>query len=389
MVDAPAPLPRDREKDRSLHTLPSGESRNEERAAPRAFTYTALPSRVVFGVGSLGRLADEVDHLGARRALVLSTQDQRPLAERVSRLLGERSAGIHAAAVMHVPLPVAEAARAEAARLAADCLVAAGGGSTVGLAKAIALTTGLPILAVPTTYAGSEMTSIWGLTEEAAKRTGRDPRVLPRTVIYDADLTLGLPAALSASSGMNAIAHAVEALYAEDANPITSLMAEEAIRALAGALPVVVRAPADLAARSEAQYGCWLAGACLGAVGMGLHHKLCHTLGGSFDLPHAEVHSIVVAHATAYNRDAAPEAMARVARALGADDAARGLFDLARRLGLRMRLADIGMAADSLDHAADLATRQAYPNPRRVTRDGVRALLQDAYEGRAPDGRNG
>ena len=355
-------------------------------AATRAFTYTTLPSRVVFGAGSLAQVADEADRLGIRRGLILTTPDQRPQGERVAGLLGAAAAGVHAGAVMHVPVDVAESARGAAGRLGADGLVAIGGGSTIGLAKAVALTTGLPVLAIPTTYAGSEMTPIWGLTEGEAKRTGRDARVLPRVVVYDAELTLSLPPALSASSGMNAIAHAVEALYAEDANPITSMMAEEAIRSLSRALPAIMRAPHDVAVRSEAQYGCWLAGVCLGAVAMGLHHKLCHTLGGSFDLPHAEVHSIVVAHAAAFNRAAAPEAMSRVARALGADDAARGLFDLATRLGLPTRLADIGMRAEALDHAADLATRNAYANPRPVTRDGVRALLQDAYEGRPPGG---
>ena len=354
---------------------------------PRAlsFAYTALPSRVVFGPGSLARIGEEIERLGVHRALVLTTPEQRPLGEHVAELLGTRAAGVHAAARMHVPIAVAEAACEEARRLGADGCVAAGGGSTIGLGKAIALRSELPILAVPTTYAGSEMTPIWGLTEGEAKRTGRDARVLPRAVIYDAELTLSLPPASSASSGMNAIAHAVEALYAEDANPIISLMAEEAIRALARSLPVVVQLPADLAGRSEAQYGCWLAGACLGAVGMALHHKLCHTLGGSFDLPHAEVHSIVIAHAAAFNRDAAPEAMARVARALGASDAATGLYDLARRLGVKMRLADIGMAADALDGAADLATQNPYYNPRPVEWESVRRLLQDAYDGRRPE----
>jgi len=350
-----------------------------------AFSYEALPSRVVFGPGSLDQLPEEVVRLRAEKALVLCTPEQRSTAEDVARRLGERAAGIYDRAVMHVPIETAREARQRARDLGADACVAVGGGSTIGLGKAIALRSELPILAVPTTYAGSEMTPIWGLTEGEAKRTGRDARVLPRAVIYDAELTLSLPPASSASSGMNAIAHAVEALYAEDANPIISLMAEEAIRALARSLPVVVQLPADLAGRSEAQYGCWLAGACLGAVGMALHHKLCHTLGGSFDLPHAEVHSIVIAHAAAFNRDAAPEAMARVARALGASDAATGLYDLARRLGVKMRLADIGMAADALDGAADLATQNPYYNPRPVEWESVRRLLQDAYDGRRPE----
>jgi alcohol dehydrogenase class IV len=237
---------------------------------------------------------------------------------------------------------------------------------------------------VPTTYAGSEMTPIWGLTEGGEKKTGRDQRVLPRTVIYDPELTLSLPAHVSGPSGMNAIAHCVEALYAPDANPIVSLMAEEGIRALARALPAVVRDGSDLAARSDALYGAWLAGTALGAVAMSLHHKLCHTLGGSFNLPHAETHTIVLPHAAAYNRQAAPEAMARVADALGAPDAPAGLYDLAVSVGAKSALKDIGLAEADLDRAAEIATRNPYANPRPVTRQGVRALIADAWAGRRP-----
>jgi maleylacetate reductase len=349
------------------------------------FVYQALPSRVVFGAGSLTRVGEEIERLGCSRALVLTTPEQRDLGLRVAALLGPRAAGVFPEAVMHVPLPIAEAARAEARHRDADCAVAVGGGSTIGLGKAIALTSALPILAVPTTYAGSEMTPIWGLTEKGEKRTGRDARVLPRVVIYDVDLTLSLAPDLSAASGMNAIAHAVEALYAEDANPVVSMMAEASIAALADALPRVVADPGDRPGRSRAQYGCWLAGACLGAVGMSLHHKLCHTLGGAFGLPHAATHTIILPHAVAYNRAAAPEAMARIARALGAEDAATGLFDLAARLGLTPRLSDIGLRADDIAAAADLATRNPYYNPRPVTREAIAALLLDAFEGRRPD----
>ena len=239
-------------------------------------------------------------------------------------------------------------------------------------------------MAVPTTYSGSEMTPIQGITADGVKRTRRDRRMLPKVVIYDPKLTLGLPARVAGPSGMNAIAHCVEALYAEGANPITSLMAEDGIRALAASLPVVVRTPADLDARALALYGAWLAGAALGAVGMALHHKLAHVLGGSFNLPHAETHTLILPQAAAYNRQAAPEAMARVARALGAEDAPGALFDLARALGAEMRLAAFGLSEADLDRAADLAAQDPYYNPRPVTREGVRALLQDAYDGRRP-----
>lgn len=348
------------------------------------FVYSSHPGRVVFGAGAIAHLEREIDLLGAGRALVLSTPEQAAQAEDVARRLGRRCAGIFARAVMHVPIETARAAREEAARLGADCAVAIGGGSTTGLGKAIALESSLPILAIPTTYAGSEMTTIYGITEDGLKKTGRDPRVLPRTVIYDPELTLGLPTGLSATSGMNAIAHAVEALYAVDANPVISLMAEEGVRALAAGLPAVLAAPGDIEARSNALYGAWLCGIALNGCAMALHHKLCHTLGGTFNLAHAETHTVVLPHATAYNAKAAPEAMRRIARALGAADAAQGLYALEQRLGTPTSLAAIGMTEDGLDRAAEIAVSSPYPNPRPLDRASIRALLDDAFHGRAP-----
>jgi len=350
----------------------------------KPFTYTANPSRVVFGVGALAQLGAEVERLGATRALVLSTPGQVALAGRAADLLGDRAVGVFAQAMMHVPVETARQARAEAQRLGADCAVAIGGGSTTGLGKAIALESGLPIIAVPTTYAGSEMTPIWGLTEGGVKKTGRDTRVLPRTVIYDPALTLTLPVALTVTSAINAVAHAAEGLYAPDGNPITALMAEEGIRASAVALAALSADPFDLAARSDALYGAWLCGSVLGSVAMGLHHKLCHTLGGSFNLPHAAVHTVILPHALAYNAAAAPEAMARIARALGHDDAAQGVFALARRHGAAISLRALGMPADGLDRAADLAVNAPYPNPQPLERAALRALLQRAFDGLAP-----
>lgn len=348
------------------------------------FAYNALAYRVVFGAGSLDELPREIDRLGAKRAIVLSTPEQAAQGADVARRLGDRCAGVFPHAVMHVPIETARNARAEAKRLGADCAVAIGGGSTTGLGKAIALESALPILAIPTTYAGSEMTPIYGVTEAGLKKTGRDARVLPKTVIYDPALTVGLPVALSLTSGMNAIAHAVEGLYAQDANPIMSMMAEEGIRALAQGLPRVVKNPADLEARGACLYGAWLCGAVLGSVGMALHHKLCHTLGGTWNLPHAQTHTVVLPHAAAYNASAAPEAMARVARALGAPSAPQGLYDLAKGLGAPVALKDLGMQEEALDRAAELATQSPYWNPRPVQQAGIRRLLDDAFHGRRP-----
>jgi alcohol dehydrogenase class IV len=350
----------------------------------KPFTYQASPTRVVFGPGALSQVGAEVERLGARRALVLSTPEQATSAERVAGLLGGRSAGVFAKAVMHVPIETARAARVEAARLGADCAVAIGGGSTTGLGKAVALESALPILAIPTTYAGSEMTPIWGITEAGVKKTGRDVRVLPRTVIYDPELTATLPYGSTVTSALNAIAHAAEGLYAHDGNPVVALMAEEGIRASAAALAPLAADPTDLDARGDALYGAWLCGTVLGSVAMGLHHKLCHTLGGSFNLPHADVHTVILPHALAYNAPAAPQAMRRVARALGAPEAARGVFDLARRHGAPVSLAAIGMPAEGLDRAADLAVSAPYPNPRPLERDALRALLQRAFDGAPP-----
>jgi maleylacetate reductase len=350
----------------------------------KAFVYNGLPARVVFGAGALARLPEELDRLGAKRALVLSTPEQASSARQVAQALGARCAGSYDKAAMHVPVEIADDARRVARELGADCCVTVGGGSTTGLGKAIALTSAVPILAVPTTYAGSEMTPIYGITEGGAKKTGRDVCVLPKAVIYDPTLTLSLPPTLSAASGMNAIAHAVEALYSHEGNPIISLMAEEGIRALAAALPVVIQKPSDLPSRSDALYGAWLCGVVLGSAGMALHHKLCHVLGGSFNLPHAETHSIVLPHAVRYNHDAAPEAMTRIERAVQAKDAAAGIYDLEKNLGLPMRLADIGLKEADLERAARIATEAPYPNPRKIEYAGVLELLRNAYRGQRP-----
>jgi maleylacetate reductase len=354
-----------------------------------SFTYQALPMRVVFGAGALAQLPAEVDALGLARVLVLCSPEQEVTGTQVAAALGAKAVGVLPEARMHVPIEVAHRAQEVAAELGADGCVAVGGGSAVGLGKAIALVHGLPVVAVPTTYAGSEMTPVWGLTECEQKRTGRDVRVLPRSVVYDPELTVTLPAQLSATSGMNAVAHAVEGLYAPDATPIVSLMAEEGVRALAAALPRVVADGSDLDARGEAQYGAWLCGAVLAATSMSLHHKLCHVLGGTLDLPHAQTHTVVLPHALAYNQPAAPDAVAALSRALGGGpDPARELWELAGRLGAPRSLRELGMAEDDIPRIAELAVGEgggsSYPNPRPVTRDGVAALLRTAWTGAPP-----
>lgn len=352
-----------------------------------AFTYQSQPQRVTFGPGTLALLPAELQQLGLRRALVLCTPTQTAQAQQVADLIGTTQlAGVFDQAVMHVPVEIARQARERARQWGADCAIAVGGGSTIGLGKAIALDSGLPVIAVPTTYAGSEMTPIYGITEAGLKKTGRDARVLPRSVIYDPLLTGALPLTLSVISAINAIAHAAEGLYAVDGNPVMDLMAQEGIRALAQAVPAMHagQLEGDSAARRDALYGAWLCGAVLGSVGMALHHKLCHTLGGSFNLPHAEVHTVVLPHALAYNAAAAPQAMDRIAKALGVENAAQGVYDLARDHGAAVALRDIGMRHYDLERACDIALQTPYPNPRPLERAALMQLLSNAYDGVRP-----
>ncbi|MCP4386011.1 MAG: maleylacetate reductase [Hyphomicrobiales bacterium] len=347
------------------------------------FVYTSAPSRIVFGEGRLGDIRDEIKRLEIRRALVLSTPTRSGAANELAATLGDAVTGVFAEARMHTPVDVTARALEVVRRTNADGLVAMGGGSTIGLGKAIALHTDLPQLAIPTTYAGSEVTSYLGQTEAGKKTTLSSPKVLPETVIYDPELTAALPAKVAGPSGVNAIAHAVEALYAEAANPITSLMAEEAIRRLARSLPDVVQTN-GAEARADALCAAWLAGVCLASVGMALHHKICHTLGGTFDLPHADIHCLMLPYAAAYNRDAAPEAMSRIANALAADDAPGALRALSLKVGRYANLKDFGLTDADLDCAADLAVQAPYHNPRPVDRHGVRAMLAAAYDGAQP-----
>ncbi len=352
---------------------------------PSHFVYEGRPGRVVFGAGSRRHVEREVIALGAKRALVLCTPEQQATADEVAELLGDRAAGVFPGAEMHVPIEVAREATARALAFGADCCVAVGGGSTVGLGKAIALDSGLPIVAIPTTYAGSEMTPIYGITEAGLKKTGRDARVLPRAVLYDPELTATLPPSIRLTSGVNAIAHAAEGLYAHDGNPITALMAEEGIRAIACALDLFGAGDAGRAeAHPMALYGAWLCGTVLGSVAMGLHHKLCHTLGGSFDLPHAKTHTVMLPHTLAYNAAHARHAMARTARALGRPDAPGAVYELTVRHAGPRSLKQLGMPESGLDRVAELAVSNPYPNPRPLERDAIRTLLQRAWEGLPP-----
>ncbi|KAJ7173472.1 iron-containing alcohol dehydrogenase [Mycena filopes] len=340
------------------------------------FVYTGLPARVIFGRGTLSQQSTRFDDAWPSQ-----------MGEALKVELGCLAAGIYTHATLHNPIHIAEEATEVAKALGADCVVALGGGSTIGLGKAIALRTDLPQIVVPTTYSGSEATAFIAQTANGIKTTQKNLKVLPEVIIYDVNLTLTLPAETTVNSAMNAIAHALEALYSADVNPITTMLAEQGIARLVAALPILVKDLHNVEARSDALFGAWACGTCLGGVTMALHHKLCHTLGGQFGLPHCETHTILLPHTIAYNEPYAGPAMANAARLLGGcegSSVAGRLYDLAKGLGAPYSLKDIGMKEGDLERAADGAIGSPYPNPAPLERGRILALLRDAYEGKRP-----
>lgn len=348
------------------------------------FTQTLPAVRVRFGTGVSSELAAEVGALGCKRALILSTPLQADTAQAFSDMIGGLSAGVFTRAQMHTPVDVSEKATAHARDVGADCIVAVGGGSTTGLGKAIAYRTDLPQIVVPTTYAGSEATQILGQTEGGRKTTLTDRKVQPEVILYDPELVATLPVGMTVTSALNAMAHAAEGLYAHDRGPLSTLIAIEGLTAFRDALPAVIRDPSDLDARGETLYGAWLCGTLLGTVGMALHHKLCHTLGGSFDLPHAETHSIVLPHAIAFNEPAAPGELSVVSDLFGGGTPGQALQRFAAEMGAPTSLKDLGLSEADLDRATAIATQNPYWNPRPVEERPLRELLQRAWEGASP-----
>ncbi|HEY2530769.1 MAG TPA: maleylacetate reductase [Xanthobacteraceae bacterium] len=343
-----------------------------------SFIHDTASQRVVFAPSALAQIGAEAERLGLSSALVVATPGSGVrLGQKVVDLLGGRAAGLHAQAVVHVPKSVAEAGLAAARRKKTDGLIAVGGGAAIGLAKAIARDTALPIIAVPTTYSGSEATPIFGLTDGERKITGRDDKALPRTILYDPDLTLGLPAAVSAASGMNAIAHCVEGFWTAARTPVTMALANEAMRRFAKNLPTVVTAGADRDARAECLIAAWLAGTVLSA-GTALHHKLAHVLGG-LGLPHAETHAIILPHVMRFNLKAAADAAARLRDALGAEKPADAVAAMLQRFPIPQRLRDVGFDPGKRDFVADEIAAAAITAPRPVSADDVRGLLAAAY----------
>ena len=349
-----------------------------------SFIFPGLTTRVIFGAGTMARAEEEVRRLGHDKALVLSTPHQKADAERLAESLGGLAAGVFAGAVMHTPVEVTEKAVDAFRASGATAVVSLGGGSTTGLGKAIAVRTGADQVVIPTTYAGSEMTDILGETAAGEKTTRRSPDIRPETVIYDVDLTMSLPVGLTVTSAMNAIAHAMEAFYAPDRNPVIVLMCRDAMAAFRDGIPRLIDDPQDRAARTQALYAAWCCSTALGYVSMALHHKLAHVFGGSFDTPHAETHAILLPYTTAFNEAAVPDLLRPIAEAFGGGSAGGGLWDFARSVGSPLSLTEIGIKEADLDRAAAIAVKNAYANPRPIDPGSIRELLQAAFEGRRP-----
>ena len=350
------------------------------------FTATTSAVRVRFGAGVRHKVGEEMETLGLTRALILTTPQQADTGAEFAERLGQKAVGVYAGAAMHTPVAISDEATARAVALGADCVVSVGGGSTTGLGKAIALRTDLPQIVVPTTYAGSEATGILGQTENGRKTTITTPKVQPEVILYDAELVRSLPVGMTVTSALNAMAHAAEGLYAQNRSPLSTLMALEGLRAFKDALPRVIATPDDLKARGETLYGAWLCGTVLGTVGMALHHKLCHTLGGSFDLPHAETHAVILPHAIAYNEAAASAHLAPLADIFDSPSASQALYRFAVAVQAPLALRDLGLGETDLDRAAEIAAQNPYWNPRPIEQAALRQLLQRAWAGDTPRG---
>ena len=349
-----------------------------------SFIFPGLTTRVVFGAGTLSRAQEEVRRLGHDKVLVLSTPHQKADAEKLAESLGDLARGIFAGAVMHTPVELTETAVEAFRASGATAVVSLGGGSTTGLGKAIAVRTGADQVVIPTTYAGSEMTDILGETAAGEKTTRRSPDIRPETVIYDVDLTLSLPVGLTVTSAMNAIAHAMEAFYAPDRNPVIELMCRDAMVAFRDGIPRLIEDPQNRDARTKALYAAWCCSTALGYVSMALHHKLAHVFGGSFDTPHAETHAILLPYTTAFNEQAVPDLLRPIADTFGGGSAGGGLWDFAQSVGSPLSLKAIGIEESDLDRATAIAVKNAYANPRPIDPGSIRELLQAAWEGRRP-----
>ena len=348
------------------------------------FSLESLPWNVVFRAGACAELGTQLQRLSLGHTLLIVTPGHKAQANDIASMLGERCAGIFDQARPHVPEEALAAAIEVSDHCGADCCVSIGGGSTTGLGKALALRIGLPNIAIPTSYAGSEMTNIWGITDGRSKVTGRDDTVLPDLVIYDPELSVGLPPEVSASSGMNAIAQAAVNIVDPEANPFASALAQAAVRHLVAALPAVVAYAGNIESRAKALCGASLAGAALGIGLTSLHHRLCHIIGGRFDTNHADTHAILLPHSIAYNAPAAANEARNLATLLGANDVGIGLYDFARHIGAPQQLSALGIGHADIETIVDGVLETQFRNPRPLQRAALQAMLQRAFDGEPP-----
>lgn len=350
-----------------------------------SFTYETLPIRVLFGPGyaSGSVLAEEVKRLDAKRILLITSTRRRKETELLTLVIKDKIVGVYDQVRLHVPFGLVKQGCDTALQLQADCLLSVGGGSSTGMAKAIARDTGLPIICIPTTYAGSEMTPVWGITNNAIKKTGRSLKVLPKTVIYDVNLTMDLAKTISSPSAINALAHCIASVFASNGNPITSLIALEGISSLVAGVKDINKNLSDKKGRDRLLYGAYLAGSVFAITGSGVHHKFCHVLGGSYDLPHAELHSILLPYTTAILADVNPDLAKKIASTLAVDDLPESLYQLDRDIGIPVSLSDIGMDPSKLGEAVNLCFA-AVPEYLNVSREKVHKLLNAALLGKSP-----
>lgn len=351
--------------------------------------FNATPARIVFGAGSSAQVAAEVKRLGASRALVVSTPGRSAMAQAAVDALGAQCVGLLPEAVSQVPIELARRARARARELGTDCIVSVGGGASIGMGKAIALDMAVPVIAIPTTYSGSEMTGFCGITIEGVKRMHQSLRMLASCVIFDPELTVGLPVPVSAASALNALAHCVDAMVVASCSPIMAMAAAEGARVIAGAIPAVVRNPQDINARTELMYGGYLSGAAL-AGGFALQHGVAHVLGGSFNVAHGTSHALVLPHAAAHHAAQVPQMMEPLARAMGlkTGDLGAGIFDLLASLQLPTSLKELGFKEQDLDRVAQISIETDNgENPYPVTLAAVRRMLDNIYHGTRPPAR--
>ncbi|MGW7621712.1 maleylacetate reductase [Streptomyces antimycoticus] len=348
------------------------------------FIHQSHASRIVFGRGRRHEAAQELRALGVRAPLCVSSPGSAAAVAGVAASLADGAlapAATSDRARMHVPEHLVDEHVRTVAESGADSLVAVGGGSAIGLAKAVALRTGLPIVCLPTTYSGSEMTDVWGITKGGEKRTGRDARVLARVVVYDSELTDSLPRSVSGLSGLNAVAHAVEAVYAPDTSPLVAVTAGEAIAVMTRALRGLDGGWNDRD-RDEALYAAWLCGICLDSTTMGLHHRLCHLLGGRFDAPHAATHALVLPFVLRHQEPWLPAAHRELmARSADGGDLCTELLRLARAFGAPSGLGQLGVGLDDL---APIARRLAQGSPPGISpndEESLLTLLRALHEG--------